>query len=1742
MSAADLKTSLFVQRQVPEFIADEYPKFITFLEAYYEFLEAQPNTTVTSNNLITKAKTLRSIKDVDDSIEEFEKNFYNTYAALIPLSVQSNKALLFKHLTDIYRSKGGENSFKLLFRLVFGEDIEVILPKNNVLRASASKWQVDNLLRINKDVSSRYIGDGTKKVFYLAKQVGVDEVDIFVDNVLKTPEVDYFINKEYRRLVFYSAPANNAIITARYLNFNANLLNNRKVTGLTSGATAIVEVALQRIISDAFTLGLPIELRLNENSLIGSFLNGEVVSIPVLDETNGVTIDLRASTFSIIRKINVINAGNNHSVGDLVSVIGGNASSNAFGTVASISSGAVDSGLVHHGGAVFTVSSPISVSGNDALSFMSVVVDAIDISGANAANTFTISPDVVSNLSLNVGTVYVNTSNFGSVFGKANISAANSIDDALNFITIQVGPISNISILSTTIPLSEKNQIVLDAAGAEYGIGLQKRFSKSLRSIGRYKINNGGTNYRIGDEIVFDANPLGTYGQHAAAVVGNVAASTGAITRIDSANSRIRGTGSVTAACNEITGTSTIFQQDLFVGDKVDINNESRTVTSIPTDTTVVVDSVFNFSATNRRIGVYNRWPLGGYGYTQNNFPSITVSSSTGSSASVEINSLIGDNERLSVDGFGANGQITSIQVIDPGSGYQYIPTVSVSGGDGTATANAEIERSYVSTPGRWTTSDSIISSFERKIQGEDYYVDYSYVISSQVEFSKYKSMLKQLLHPVGLVNYSLYNKQNIIELNDVAVETVKVNSISGTVNVGNGRALVVGTNTKFNVANTLGILSLGSMIAVNGEMRKINTIVSNTQIITSSNISNLRIANSGSGYSNGYLNFSGGGGQVTSLTIAASGSGYENGSITFSGSDASIEAVAQVEVHASNGALRTLTLTSGGLYSSVPIALPASNPHRVLYANSFTITNPGQGYANGWLIFSGGSPLRDANVQVIVHPNTVINTFIVNDSGLYESNPTATPNTNPNVVIATATITSTGNGHSNGVLTFSGGNPTRAAVVAVETYPPESAQVVSITANTNAHGVNGFIQFTGAGDDNIGANARIYVNSTGGIVNVTVLNRGLYKGTPTATANTGNAVFTLNVLPLDGQVRKLTIVDPGLYSSTPTATPNTTPTSVSFVTSNTAANTFVGRNLANGYLIFSGGNPVRAANATYQVYPANGVINMQSIIVTDAGLYRSPPTSVTPNVVPISVTQVLPLIGGSGYTNGFIVFSTSQGTSNIAANCAVNVNSTGAIVSSVVTNVGLYANGPDVTIVGVLGPGNALQTPTSVASFSIGYNANTLNVANLVVTTAANAGQTAVIGVTANSNSYTNATFTIAGVANSETNAVITVGFTEANTAANIDVEVYSGNGAIRSVRPNLVWSNTFSVSTYSLVYTASFAYSGGVLDTNGDIHFIPRQGNRGQKVSSITGVVSTYSLVYTETEAYRGGVLAQNGDVHFVPQNANRGQKISAAGVVSTYSLVYTTVSGAYAGGVLDTNGDIHFIPQSADRGQKISSAGVVSTYSLVYTTGTAYFGGVLAQNGDVHFVPASARVGQKISSAGVVSTYSLIFTGASGAYQGGVLAQNGDIHFVPYTASRGQKISAAGVVSTYSLIVASLYTGGVLAKNGDIHFIPRLTGRGQKISAAGVVSTYSLVYTTSSHYDGGVINSLGTEIYFVPSSAAVGQKVFTNDIEPKPFGEYYYTPSATPNSAGSGAVFTYDPVSWYQTANAQSAIIIK
>jgi hypothetical protein len=100
-----------------------------------------------------------------------------------------------------------------------------------------------------------------------------------------------------------------------YSDFNIELLNNRKVTGITSGATALIEKATERIITDQLNLGFPFELFINDKTLLGSFEQGEVVEIDIVAD-DGSLITLETDTFSFVNRILVIGGSNsqNHHI------------------------------------------------------------------------------------------------------------------------------------------------------------------------------------------------------------------------------------------------------------------------------------------------------------------------------------------------------------------------------------------------------------------------------------------------------------------------------------------------------------------------------------------------------------------------------------------------------------------------------------------------------------------------------------------------------------------------------------------------------------------------------------------------------------------------------------------------------------------------------------------------------------------------------------------------------------------------------------------------------------------------------------------------------------------------------------------------------------------------------------------------------------------------------------------------------------------------------------------------------------------------------------------------------------------------------------------------------------------------------------------------------------------------------------------------------------------------------------
>lgn len=140
--ATDKKISTLVQSQLPQYLTEEGPNLVAFLKAYYEWMETSGQATDASKNLLVN-------KDIDTTdLDKFYEYFRREVMSHFPKAMLADKRLVAKRIKDLYLSKGTRSAYKLLFRILFNEDVQVYDPKENILRASDGRWRKDTLLRL----------------------------------------------------------------------------------------------------------------------------------------------------------------------------------------------------------------------------------------------------------------------------------------------------------------------------------------------------------------------------------------------------------------------------------------------------------------------------------------------------------------------------------------------------------------------------------------------------------------------------------------------------------------------------------------------------------------------------------------------------------------------------------------------------------------------------------------------------------------------------------------------------------------------------------------------------------------------------------------------------------------------------------------------------------------------------------------------------------------------------------------------------------------------------------------------------------------------------------------------------------------------------------------------------------------------------------------------------------------------------------------------------------------------------------------------------------------------------------------------------------------------------------------------------------------------------------------------------------------------------------------------------------
>lgn len=189
-----IKQSLLVQRQIPEHIREEYPLFVKFIQAYYDYLYEQQLFDLEAIHDIEQVSTLAAS---DALYNNFIDKFKYELAKTFPIHMVDDKAIIFKHLREFYLSRGSEQSFKFLFRVLFNKSAEISYPSEQMLRVSDGKWEQDTSIFIKPNVY-RELGDITGSFVRITLTSG-RIIDTYVKRIVRYSAEIYevFITREY---------------------------------------------------------------------------------------------------------------------------------------------------------------------------------------------------------------------------------------------------------------------------------------------------------------------------------------------------------------------------------------------------------------------------------------------------------------------------------------------------------------------------------------------------------------------------------------------------------------------------------------------------------------------------------------------------------------------------------------------------------------------------------------------------------------------------------------------------------------------------------------------------------------------------------------------------------------------------------------------------------------------------------------------------------------------------------------------------------------------------------------------------------------------------------------------------------------------------------------------------------------------------------------------------------------------------------------------------------------------------------------------------------------------------------------------------------------------------------------------------------------------------------------------------------------------------------------------------------
>jgi hypothetical protein len=712
------KNSILIPEQLPEFIRDnpEYSNFVLFIKAYYEWMEQNGQVTERTRNLL-------NYRDIDKTTSEFIDYYINDFLPYFPKDILVDEDKAVKLARQLYQSKGTPASYAFLFKVLYNSDFDIFYNKEAVLKPSDGVWYIAKSLRLGttddnftKVDNLRLFGESSKSIATIENSIQAkDKTEVFISNIQRLFESGEFV-------------------------------------------------------------------RVVDNQNRDVLFNGQPLRAKILGQLSQILVDPKKR-------------GLLYQVGDPVVVFGGLNSNTGIGAIAEVSettTGSVKSVSVLEGGQGYvSLTSTPTVPPNTQIVFENLNSGA----ASPVAVVASVDPDQASNVALvatdsielkagiPIGNAYYNFA------ANLNANVSCTLANALSFITYSTGPITSVIVTNSGGGISTIPDVVARSMYPNDILGGSNL--KNLGILGPIKILNGGRGYQNNDTIVFTGGTgYGAYakvnGVNATGYIQSVGYYTVANSyslggmgyrteylpalSVSSANanatgallvvSGILGDGAEFGVVVDRAGSVTRIKMTEFGEDYIATPNVSLRVQDI------VVSNVSLSNLPDRNSIVYQGSNVATSAYISRYDSVSLLAPDADSSKSLyrlrvyNYNSSPNTQLNLSVQDKNINFVMANTAWLAPGqvsSNYNRFGVRVY--GDGTARANATFLNGLTLGDGQWLNSRGRLSSFS-KLQNEDYN-NYTYQVTVEKEITKYREVLLELLHPIGMKLIGRYSNRD---------------------------------------------------------------------------------------------------------------------------------------------------------------------------------------------------------------------------------------------------------------------------------------------------------------------------------------------------------------------------------------------------------------------------------------------------------------------------------------------------------------------------------------------------------------------------------------------------------------------------------------------------------------------------------------------------------------------------------------------------------------------------------------------------------------------------------------------------------------------------------------------------------------------------------------------------------------------------------------------------------------------